>query len=51
MEPDKLAKEHWVYIEELLRTHREKQEVIEMISFHYQTAFIHGWKHAKEDKT
>lgn len=49
----KLAEEHWSYIEALLdicmiNESYSKEEVIKMIGFHYKTAMIHGWKHAKE---
>jgi len=46
---EKLAQEHWEYIEKLLKTHGEKEEIIRKIGFHYKTAFKHGYKHALED--
>ena len=46
----KLAMEHWKYIEELLHSHKESEETIDKIKFHYIEAFIHGYKHAKEKK-
>jgi len=44
-----LAHEHWEYIEKVLRTAGETEEVIRKIKFHYITAFIHGYKHAVEE--
>ena len=44
-----LISEHWAYIEDMLRAHRVKDEDIGVMQFHYETAFRHGWKHAKED--
>jgi len=44
-----LANEHWEYIEKVLRTAGETEEVIRKIKFHYITAFIHGYKHAVEE--
>ena len=43
-----LASNHWNYIEKLLKTHVEDGYSISVISFHYQTAFIHGFKHGVE---
>lgn len=43
-----LASDHWNYIEKLLKTHVEDSYLISVISFHYQTAFIHGFKHGTE---
>jgi len=45
-----LAREHWSYIEKLLITHRVDTEIIQIIKFHYISSFIHGYKHAIEDK-
>jgi hypothetical protein len=44
-----VASEHWGYIEGLLRIHGENEQVIEKIKFHYESAFVHGWKHCKEE--
>jgi hypothetical protein len=44
-----LADAHWSYIESLLATHNNSPEEIDVIGFHYKTAFIHGYKHAVED--
>ena len=43
------AKDHWDYIAALLREHGESDAVILKIGFHYQTAFIHGYKHGKSE--
>lgn len=47
---NQLAEEHWKYVESLLKAHGEEDELIEQIGFHYISAFIHGYKHAMEDK-
>ena len=44
----KLANDHGNYIEELLTAHDEPQNVIDIVAFHYQSAFIHGFKHGVE---
>lgn len=44
-----LAEQHWEYIEKVLRTAGENEDIIKKIKFHYITAFIHGYKHAIED--
>lgn len=49
-EAQKLADEHWAYVEDLLIIHGESPESINKYGFHYKSAFIHGYKHAKEDK-
>uniref|UniRef100_A0A6H2A4X9 Uncharacterized protein n=1 Tax=viral metagenome TaxID=1070528 RepID=A0A6H2A4X9_9ZZZZ len=46
----KLITAHWKYIEQLLKTHKENDETIKKIKFHYKTAFKHGYKHANDDK-
>lgn len=43
-----LATEHWEYIKDLLLTHKVPLEIVNLCGFHYQTAFIHGWKHGIE---
>ena len=45
-----LASAHWQYIESLLKIHGETDVIIAKCGHHYKTAFLHGWKHAKEDK-
>ena len=44
----KLASDHWSYIEKLIKNHNEPREIINKCDFHYQTAFIHGFKHGVE---
>ena len=44
-----LAKDHWGYIEDLLKAHSVDGDDICIISFHYLTAFVHGYKHGQED--
>jgi hypothetical protein len=44
-----LAASHWGYVEGVLRAHGESDDVIAKCGHHYQAAFMHGWKHAKED--
>jgi len=46
----RLAEEHWSYVEELLTTHGVDRDGVEITKFHYISAFIHGYKHAMEDK-
>ena len=45
----KLAEDHWGYVEEVLRTHGESEEFIEICGFHYRAAMDHGYKHGVED--
>ena len=48
---EKLAEDHWEYIERVIApyhtTEYDKKD-LEIIKFHYKSAFIHGYKHAKE---
>jgi len=46
----KLASDHWNYINELLESHGVPAESRAMCQFHYVSAFIHGYKHAEEEK-
>lgn len=43
-----IAADHWSYIENLLTTHMVDGDLVEIVGFHYRTAFVHGWKHAME---
>jgi hypothetical protein len=45
-----LAEAHWDYVESVLRAHDEDEDIINRCKHHYITAFVHGWKHAREDK-
>lgn len=44
----KLAEEHWKYVEELLRTHGQSEEMIKIVKFHYVSAMVHGVGHGYE---
>jgi len=46
---NKLAEAHWAYIEALLSAHEQGEPVLNMVKFHYVSAFEHGYKHALED--
>jgi len=55
---EKLAEAHWQYVKEALETvmphdteedKKINEEVLDIIGFHYKTAFIHGYKHGVED--
>jgi len=48
---EKLAWDHWNYIEGVLRTQGIEVKQLETIKYHYTTAFIHGYKHGVEDST
>ena len=48
-DPETLSKAHWSYVASVLKAHGESEEVIKKCGHHYITAFVHGWKHAKED--
>lgn len=50
---EKLADEHWKYIEDLIRievrdTFNNLETYLDAIRFHYKTAFIHGFKHGEK---
>ncbi len=47
---EKLAEDHWSYVERLLVVHDEAPDVIEKCKHHYITAMCHGWKHAMEER-
>ncbi len=48
---EKLAKEHWDYVKELINVHTLlDEETLAMLRFHYITAFIHGYKHAIDER-
>lgn len=42
-----MADAHWMYIEGLLKAHG--LEELDVIRYHYMTAFIHGYGHGHED--
>ena len=45
---EKLAEEHWSYVEKVLVVAGEDELTIAKIRFHYISAFIHGYKHAED---
>jgi hypothetical protein len=45
----KLAEEHWNYVESVLATSGHTEENIKLIGFHYKSAFVHGYKHGRQD--
>ena len=45
---EKLAEDHWSYIDDVLSLAGRSQLQLDEIGFHYKSAFIHGYKHAKE---
>jgi hypothetical protein len=47
-EGEKLAMDHWKYIEDLLVAHDPEIDNLNIIGFHYRTAFEHGFKHGME---
>ena len=48
IDAEDVAFAHWRYIEGVLQTHSIDPADIEMVGYHYRTAFVHGWKHADE---
>ena len=49
-ELNKLVNDHWNYILGLLVAHNVTDDIIKACEYHYKTAFIHGWKHAMENR-
>lgn len=47
--PETLARQHWAYVESVLKAHQVHNTVVEVCGHHYRTAFVHGYKHAIED--
>jgi len=47
--PMKLADDHWAYIRDLLLAHNVGDYTVNIIGFHYRSAFKHGYKHGQED--
>ena len=51
----KLAEEHWSYVGEVVKqgagnlVYLTQEQIIDIIKFHYQSAFIHGFKHGVEN--
>ena len=50
---EKLANEHWQWVEDLFNSLPDGSAVcgIATIEYLYKTAFIHGYKHGKKDKS
>ena len=46
---EQLADDHWKYIKSLLKRHNLPDDQLNIIEFHYITAFIHGFKHGQEE--
>lgn len=46
---EKLAEQHWMYIEKLLVVHGEDEKTIQKIKFHYIQAGKHFYKHGFSD--
>ena len=44
----KLATDHWSYLKKLLEEHDVSEAEVNLIGFHYKTAFEHGFKHGVE---
>lgn len=42
---NELINNHWDYVNNILITHNLNTITINMIKFHYKTAFLHGYKH------
>jgi len=56
---EELAAAHWNYIEQVIRNEYagmdatsefNLDEYCRQVGFHYRTAFVHGYKHGREDK-
>ena len=47
--PNEIAEAHWNYIKDLLLNHKISKNEINLIGFHYKTAFVHGYKHGQEE--
>lgn len=43
------TKQHWKYVEGVLKTHGVSDRIIKIVGFHYRTAMAHGYKHGIED--
>lgn len=45
-----LADAHWKYVSEVLAHAGTDLHTIRVIGFHYKSAFVHGFKHGREDR-
>jgi hypothetical protein len=48
IDPRKLAEAHWEYVDGVLAAHGVDHSTRVACQYHYETAFIHGWKHCEE---
>ena len=46
--PEKLAADHWGYVDALFAVHGVNEKAREVIGFHYKSAMVHGFKHGVE---
>jgi hypothetical protein len=49
MTPEEEAAKHWEYVRGILEAHAIQASIRDSVGYHYQTAFIHGWKHGQEE--
>lgn len=45
---EKLAADHWNYLQGVLEAHGVEWNTIKTCGHHYRTAFVHGFKHGIE---
>lgn len=50
MNVKELAMAHWDYVKRLLDVHQVDEFTVRAIGFHYVEAFMHGYKHAVEER-
>ena len=46
----KLVDDHWKYVEGILKASTHDEYEVDLVGYHYKTAFLHGIKHALETK-
>jgi hypothetical protein len=48
-EAEQLANAHWEYVDNVLK--HEGVSLVDRwrIGFHYKSAFVHGWKHGRDN--
>jgi hypothetical protein len=44
----KLVDDHWKYVEGILKASTHDEYEVNLVGYHYKTAFLHGIKHALE---
>jgi hypothetical protein len=53
-DPEQLAEAHWAYVEQVIRLETPEgdfsEDYINAVGFHYKSAFVHGYKHGREEK-